>query len=207
MVNKPPVAVVGAGGHARVVASTLVASGHRVIGFFDDDPATWGRIFAGAQVIGSISEISAGRVSHAVMGIGDNRLRKLLAQQLDVEWVNVVHPFAWVDPQSRIGPGTLVCAGSVVQSNSEIGAHVILNTRSSVDHDCRVGDYVHIAVAHLAGGASADEGAFMAPGSNVLPGVHVGAWATVGAGAVVRKDVRPGVTVVGVPAREIRLGP
>jgi acetyltransferase-like isoleucine patch superfamily enzyme len=80
---------------------------------------------------------------------------------------------------------------------------VILNTKASVDHHCRVGNYAHIAVAHLAGGASIDEGVFMALGSTVLPKVHVGAWATVGAGAVVKKDVEPHSTVVGNPARSL----
>ena len=96
-----------------------------------------------------------------------------------------------------------MCAGAVVQPGAAIGAHVILNTKASVDHHCRVGNYVHIAVAHLGGGAAAADGAFLALGSTVLPGVVVGAWATVGAGALVRKNVRPGTTVVGVPAREI----
>ena len=71
----------------------------------------------------------------------------------------------------------MVCAGAIVQPGAEIGAHVILNTKASVHHDCRVGDYVHIAVAHLAGGASAAEGAFLGLGCTVLPGVMVGAWA------------------------------
>jgi acetyltransferase EpsM len=66
-----------------------------------------------------------------------------------------------------------------------------------------VGDYVHIAVAHLGGSACADEGAFLALGSVILPGLRVGAWATVGAGAVVTKDVAPGTIVVGAPARPV----
>jgi acetyltransferase EpsM len=80
---------------------------------------------------------------------------------------------------------------------------VVINTRASVDHHGRVGNYAHIAVAHLAGGASIDDGVFLALGSVVLPKVHVGAWATVGAGAVVTKDVAPKTTVVGVPARPL----
>src|ERR1017187_10402876 len=106
-------------------------------------------------------------------------------------WRSVVHPSPWVDPGVTLGPGTVVFAGAIVQVNAEIGSHVILNTRASVDHDCVVGDYVHIAVAHLAGGSSANEGAFLALGSVVLPGLHVGSWATVGAGAVVTRDVAP----------------
>jgi acetyltransferase-like isoleucine patch superfamily enzyme len=66
-----------------------------------------------------------------------------------------------------------------------------------------VGNYAHIAVAHLAGGASIDDGVFLALSSTVLPKVHVGAWATVGAGAVVKKNVQPHSTVVGNPARSL----
>lgn len=200
------VVILGAGGHALVVASTIIASGHTVAGFYDDDPERWSRTLLGAPVMGPISEVGAGRVTRAIIGIGSNQVRKRLAEQLDLEWVTAVHPFAWVHPEARLGPGTVVCAGAIVQPGAEVGAHVILNTKASVDHDCRVGDYVHIAVAHLAGGASAAEGAFLALGSTVMPGVVVGAWATVGAGALARKDVRPGTTVVGVPAREIMIG-
>jgi acetyltransferase-like isoleucine patch superfamily enzyme len=96
-----------------------------------------------------------------------------------------------------------VFAGGIVQAGACIGAHVILNTKASVDHHCHVGDYAHIAVAHLGGGASIGEGVFLALGSIVLPGLHVGDWAVVGAGAVVTKNVAPATTVVGVPARPI----
>jgi sugar O-acyltransferase (sialic acid O-acetyltransferase NeuD family) len=174
-----------------------------VAAFYDDDKSTWGKAFCDVTVAGPISAISDSAVSHAIIGIGDNAARKRVADQLDLEWVTVVHPFSWVHPDVELGPGTLVCAGAIVQPGAKVGAHVLLNTKASVDHDTCVGDYVHIAVAHLAGGASVDEGAFLALGSTVLPGVHVGAWATVGAGSVVTKNVRPGTTVVGVPAREL----
>ena len=106
-------------------------------------------------------------------------------------------------PGSALGRGDAVCAGAVVQPGARIGRHVIVDTRASVDHHGRVGDYAHLAVAHLAGGASVGEGVFMALGSIVLPKIHVGDWATVGAGAVVTKDVVPGVTVVGIPAKPL----
>lgn len=202
-VETSPVAIIGAGGHARVVASTLRACGRTVAAFYDDDNSTWGKTFCGVSVAGPISAIANSGITHAIIGIGDNAARKRVADQLGLEWVTVVHPFSWVHPDVALGPGTLVCAGAVVQPGAKVGAHVLLNTKASVDHDTCVGDFVHIAVAHLAGGASADDGAFLALGSTVLPGVHVGAWATVGAGSVVTKNVRPGVTVVGVPAREL----
>jgi len=74
-----------------------------------------------------------------------------------------------------------------------------------VDHDCRIGDFVHLAPGvRLAGEVTVGEGALIGIGASVLPGVCIGAWDVVGAGAVVTEDVAPGVTVVGVPARPLR---
>lgn len=197
------VAVIGAGGHAQVVASTVVAAGHEVVGFYDDNPQKWGSYIFDIPVIGPVSDLSSQSCSHAIIGIGSNEVRKHLAEQLDLDWITVVHPFAWVHPEVSLGAGTVVCAGAIVQPYAKVGSHVILNTKASVDHHCCVGDYVHIAVSHLAGGASADEGAFLALGSVVLPGIRVGAWATLGAGSVATKDVPPRTTAVGIPARSI----
>jgi sugar O-acyltransferase (sialic acid O-acetyltransferase NeuD family) len=197
------IAVIGAGGHAAVVASVLVAAGLDVAGFFDDAPSTWQMTILGLPVLGPVSHLLASGCTRAILGIGDNRLRKALAEHLRVDWVTAVHPFAWVHPDVPLGPGTVVCAGAVVQPGAQIGSHAIVNTRSSVDHHARIGDFSHLAVAHVAGGASVGEGVFLALGSIVLPKIHVGAWATVGAGAVVTKPVEPGLTVVGVPARPL----
>ncbi|HEU67991.1 MAG TPA: sugar acetyltransferase, partial [Candidatus Acetothermia bacterium] len=40
-------------------------------------------------------------------------------------------------------------------------------------------------------------------GASVIPGVRIGAWSVVGAGAAVIRDVAPGSTVAGVPARSL----
>ena len=89
-----------------------------------------------------------------------------------------------------------------IQSDSIIGRHSILNTACSVDHDASIGDFAHVAPgAHLAGGVRVGEGALLGIGCSVLPGRTVGDWAIIGAGAVVLRDVPPGVTAKGVPAR------
>jgi sugar O-acyltransferase (sialic acid O-acetyltransferase NeuD family) len=201
--SKRHIAIIGAGGHAEVVASVIVAAGDCVAGFYADVPSIWGTVIAGAPVIGPVSEIASARCSHVIIGIGANAARRKFAEELDMEWATVIHPFSWVHPEVPVGPGSVICAGAIVQPGAHIGAHVILNTKASVDHHCRVGNYAHIAVAHLAGGASIDDGVFLALSSTVLPKVHVGAWATVGAGAVVKKNVQPHSTVVGNPARSL----
>lgn len=197
------IAVLGAGGHAAVVVATLHAMGRTVVALFDDSPKNWGNTVLGVPIRGPIATVRDSGCTCAIIGIGDNHARKRISHEIEIEWTTAVHPFSSVHPEVTLGPGSVVFAGGIVQPGARIGAHVILNTKASVDHHCRVGDYAHIAVAHLGGGASIGEGAFLALGSVVLPGLHVGDWAVVGAGAVVTKNVAPATTVVGTPARVI----
>jgi sugar O-acyltransferase (sialic acid O-acetyltransferase NeuD family) len=197
-----PIAIIGAGGQARVVAAALVASRYRVAGLYDDDAERWGGSIDGHPIIGPVEELET--KSHpAIVAIGDNRTRKLVSEQLDLEWFTVVHPFSWVAPGVELGRGTFVNAGVVVQPGASIGDHVILDTQTGIGHGGRVHDYAHVAVAYLGADSSVGEGALLGIGSLVFPRTEVGAWATVGAGAVVVRDVRPRATVIGNPAREI----
>jgi acetyltransferase-like isoleucine patch superfamily enzyme len=71
-----------------------------------------------------------------------------------------------------------------------------------VEHDCVVGDDAHISPgAVLAGGASVAAGAWVGANATVLPRIEIGAWAVVGAGSTVTRNVAPGLIVVGTPAR------
>ena len=195
------VVVFGAGGHAKVVISTLRAAGHRIVGLYDDDPAKWGSVVLGVKV----SAVTEGASGIGVIAIGDNRTRQQIAARTrNMEWCTVIHPDAYVDPTVRMGVGTVVFAGAVIQPDTVIGNHVIVNTGATVDHDCRLGDFVHVAPGcHLAGQVVLDTGVLMGIGSVAIPGVHVNAWATVGAGGVATRDIPAHVVAVGVPARVI----
>ncbi|MGC9019167.1 MAG: acetyltransferase [Candidatus Bipolaricaulaceae bacterium] len=193
--------VIGAGGHAKVVLSTLLAAGVQVDGIFDDDPSKEGGEVLGIKVIGPLAVARQLPPQKGVIAIGDNRTRKAIAQEFkNWEWLAVIHPKAYVHPSVRVGQGTVIFAGAVIQPDAEIGEHVIINTGATVDHDCVIGDFAHLAPGvHLAGKVRIEEGVLMGIGSVSLPGRHIGAWAVVGAGAVVIEDLPPRIIAVGVP--------
>lgn len=203
------VAVLGGGGHAKVVLATLAALGVAVEAVLDDDPRLHGTRLLGVEVGGPVEALAAMEVRRAVAAVGDNAARRRLVERLEAAipglvWVPAAHPAAVVHESVVLAPGAVVFAGAVVQPEAAIGAHVVVNTAASVDHDCRLGDFVHVAPgARLAGGVEVGEGALLGIGCQVLPGVRIGAWAVVGAGATVTGDVGEGWTVVGTPARRL----
>jgi sugar O-acyltransferase (sialic acid O-acetyltransferase NeuD family) len=141
-----------------------------------------------------------------IIAIGNNRARARLFQQMQRRGARLAiarHPSAVIAPDVRIGPWTMICAGAIANPGSVIGASVLLNTGSTIDHHNEIGDAVHIAPGvHLGGRVVVGEGALVGIGATVMPGRTIGPWATVGAGACVTRDVPPGITVVGVPARQ-----
>ena len=202
MRSQSRVYVIGCGGHAKVVVATLLDAGYDVAAVFDDDSARWGTTLSGIPIVGPIAAIKQRERFPAIIAIGNNRVRKEIAEGLDLEWLTVVHPKASFDASVELGEGTVVFCGAVIQPDTRVGDHAIINTAASVDHDCLIGDYVHLAPGvHLAGGVLVGEGAFLGIGSNVVPGVNIGPWATVGAGACVLRSVPREVVAVGVPAR------
>lgn len=208
-----PLWVIGSGGHATVVVDTARASGaFRVMGCLDDNPERHGHEVLGVPVIGPISEatIEEHHILHAVIAIGSNPVRRMLAARLGnhLNWTTVIHPEAYVAASATLGEGTVVFAKAVIQPQVQVGRHVICNTSSSVDHDSHVGDWVHIGPgACLGGDASVGAGTFLGIGSAMVPGARVGEWSVVGAGATVIHDLPPNVTAIGTPAQSIKTRP
>jgi sugar O-acyltransferase (sialic acid O-acetyltransferase NeuD family) len=199
------VIVLGAGGHAKVVISTLRAAGREIAAVYDDDPLTHGTRVLGVEVRGAITSLPRNHPGNAILAIGDAAQRRAIVDRHQFHWVSVIHPAAWVDPSARIGEGAIVCAGAVIQPDCRIGQHAIINTSSSVDHDCHLGDFVHIGPgARLAGGVSVADSTLLGTQSCVIPGVKIGRETTVGAGAVVVDDLPDAVVAAGCPAKVMK---
>lgn len=200
------VIVIGGGGHAKVVVSTLIALEMRVQAVYDDDPGKWGKDLCGAKIVGPLADLDSSSEMNAILAIGDNRTRNILAKRFQrFRWLTVAHPHAFVHSSVSMGKGTVVFAGAVIQPDVVIGDHCIVNTNAAIDHDCVLGDFAHVGPGTcLAGDVSVQEGAFLATGGVAIIGRNIGKWSIVGAGGVVIEDIPDNVTAVGVPAKVIK---
>lgn len=196
-------AIIGASGHGKVVADIARKNGYSEIVFFDDDESI--HECGGYPVIGNSSK--AGRIdADIIVGIGNADIRKRIQESVPEEkLVTLIHPDAVIAEDVAIGAGTVVMAGAVINPGVRIGKGCIINTCSSVDHDCVVGDYVHIAVgSHLCGTVSAGSGTWIGAGATVSNNISICPDCMIGAGAVVVKDIDSAGTYMGVPARKIQ---
>jgi sugar O-acyltransferase (sialic acid O-acetyltransferase NeuD family) len=210
--RKPKIAVFGAGGHAKVVVDVLAKmKRYEVVALLDDSAELHGTRRWGFPIWGGREQFPTLRkrgVTGLIVGLGDNRLRQSVyedAAKAGIKMITAVHPSAQIGSRVRIGAGSLLVAGAVVNVDAEIGDDVIINTGATVDHDCRIGAHVHLSPGvHLAGGVTVGELTHIGIGAVVLPNVQVGRACIVGAGAVVRESIPDGAVVAGNPARLIR---
>ena len=205
-----PVLLVGAGGHAKVLIDALLACSVDIIGIVTREPVSSGALL-GVKFVGTDAGIaqfppSAVELVNGVGSVRSTQLRREVYERFKAQgysFASVIHPAAVVGREVRCGEGVQIMAGAVVQSGSEIGDDVILNTRSSIDHDCRLGAHVHVAPgAVLSGGVTIGAGAHIGTGAVIMQSIVIGEGAVVGAGGVVVRDVAAGAVVYGVPARE-----
>lgn len=189
--------IIGASGHGKVIADIAELSGYSEIVFFDDDASVKN---CGSYPVSTIpEELPDGDV---IIAIGNPKVRRSFMEKYGGRHFPVlIHPDAVVAKSVKLGEGTVVMAGAVINAETVTGRGCIINTCSSADHDCRLGDYVHIAVgAHLCGTVAVGDFSWIGAGAVVSNNVSVCADCTVGAGAVVIKDIEESGTYAGVPA-------
>ena len=200
--------IIGAGGHGRVIADIAQKLGcYETISFLDDGDA---KESMGLAIIGKTLDMEKYVATHDIfVAIGNSQTRKEIMERLQEMGAvipTLIHPSAIIGACVEIGAGTAVMAGAVINPCSKLGQGVILNTCSSIDHDCVIGDYCHIAVGvHVAGTVCVGNQVFLGAGVTIKNNVDICANCTIGAGAAVVETIRVKGTYVGVPARILRV--
>ncbi len=204
--------IIGAGGMGRELYCALRRHGHDPYGFIDDSPSAenlerLARL--GSRHLGPVDACLTLRKPYFV-AIGNSATRAQIDQRLRA--AGVITAPAFIDPSAVlgqdivVGEGSIICANATVTTNVRIGRCVIINNGCSVSHDVTLGDHATLApLCSVCGHATIENGAELGTSVSVLPRRKIGAWAMLGAGAVVTRDILPRSVAVGVPARAIKI--
>ena len=205
--------IIGAGGHAKVLISIIKKSKmFHPIGYTDihDKGLLLGIRYLGKDDIleGVIKNKRhfAAAIGLGTVGLDHARIRVFeTLERLGFVLPVIVSPQAIVNEDVKIGMATVICDGVVVQPGTSIGRAVILNTKCSVDHDCEIGDFSHIAPgAILSGGVRVGKNCLIGTGAAVIQGVRICENCVIGAGATVIDNIDEYGIYVGSPARKIK---
>jgi sugar O-acyltransferase (sialic acid O-acetyltransferase NeuD family) len=206
--NKPLI-IIGCGGHASVLTDILKLQNRSILGYIDDNPLVRS---SPRHIIGDNQKILEYHQDEILLvngigSVGSTKKREYMFRKfkkLGYTFENMIHPSAIIATNVVLEEGVQIMAGVVIQPGVVIGANSIVNTKASVDHDCIIGEHVHLAPGvTLSGNVHVEKRCHVGTGATVIQGIHIGEAALVGAGALVNKDVKKGVKVLGVPAREV----
>ncbi len=212
----PPIAIIGFGGHGRVVAAALQAAGRSIVAATDLDPIRFAQQCFSFEIITDaelLQRYSPEQV-RLVGGVGSiwpfrpdcPRARSIEKfQPLGYQFAGLRHPFSWIAPDSQLAETCQIHAGAVLQPGAVVGDFTIINTRVSVDHDCRIAPQCHIGPGvTLSGNVEVGYGSHLGTGCTVVQGVKIGKRCFVAAGATVVHDVADEQFVCGTPARPFK---
>ena len=187
------IAIIGAGGHGKVVGEIALLNQYEIINFFDDNE----------NEIKEFPFIIAGNIDYLkqhlkdydafFVAIGENKKRFNLIEWLKKQKMNIVslvHPRSTISTFSTLGIGTCVMANAVINAGTEIKEGVIINTSASIDHDCEIEDFVHISPnCSLSGSVKVGKFSHLGTGTSVHPSIHIGSNVKTAIGSKVFKNI------------------
>ncbi|PLR68729.1 acetyltransferase [Bacillus sp. UMB0893] len=208
MNEKVKIAVIGHGGHSKVVCDIIKEQNiYQIAAVLDDkfkttkefESVIYGQLTIYYTLLSEYPDIKF------IVAIGNNNIRMKIVRELNLnsnQFATLIHPAAIVSQSAEIGPGTVLMPGCVVNADTKIGEHSIINTGSIIEHDNFIHDFVHISPnATLTGSVSVGTGSHIGASATIIPNKTIGEWAVVGAGSVVIHDISKHRTAVGNPAR------
>ena len=187
------IAIIGAGGHGKVVGEIALLSQYEIIDFFDDkENEIKGFPFT---ISGSLDYLKDHLKDYDAyfVAIGENKIRSNIIAWLKKQKMNIVslvHPRSTISKFSSLGIGTCVMANAVINPGVLIKEGVIINTSASVDHDCVIEDFVHISPnCSLSGSVKIGKFSHLGTGTSVHPGIYIGNNVKTAVGSKIFKNI------------------
>lgn len=211
------IVIFGAGGFAREVLQIILDINLQSpltpiwnpIGFIVDPAFIDVEPVHGLPILGTFEWLAAHPSIQIVIAVGCSAARRRIAASVmsacSNSFATLVHPRAWVGRRVKIGQGSVICAGSQVTTDIDIGQHVHVNIGCTIGHDAVLSDFVTLNPGvNVSGNVVLGVGVEVGTGSIFIPHTSAGGWSIVGAGSVVTKPLGANLTVVGAPARVIK---
>ena len=176
-----------------------------LLGFIDENKQH-GSFCGGYPVLGGLEWIEQNKDTYVVCAIGSSQIRKTVLDRIEgAQFATLIDPSVLMSPRVKIGSGSIICAGNIFTVDINIGSHVIVNLDCTIGHNSVLKDFVTLYPSvNVSGDVILNESVEIGTGSQILQNIEIAARTTVGAGAVVRKNIIENGTYVGVPARKIR---
>lgn len=204
--------IVGAGGFGREVAwlaerINQVAPEWNLKGFIDDDESVQGAFKDGHPVVGGCDYLQhLPNQVWVVCAVGSAKTRKKIIEKLsqisNVSFATLIDTSVLQSNRVEVGEGSIICAGTILTVDICVGKHVIINLDCTVGHDAMVHDFVTVYPSvNISGNVSVGECTELGTGAQIIQGIKICAETTIGAGAVVVRDIDQAGTYIGVPAR------
>lgn len=182
--------------------------------FLDNDPAKKGTDFFGYPVLGGIDLVpelikdsTPGEVGFVNLITGNLIARYEVSKAIIAaggHLTNFIHPSVELI-MSRWGTGNYIQEGVIIQAGVTVGDNSSIHMGALIGHESSIGNSVFIAHAvSVSGCCEIGDGTFIGTNATLLPRIKIGKWASVGAGAVVNRDVPDYGVAVGNPARVIK---
>lgn len=210
------IVILGAGDFGKEVTWLIedinkVKPTYIILGYLDDDKKKIGQLLNGYKCIGPINYLTDLNKNHhacAIIATQNGNIRKKFVDMFPGfdDWETLIHPSVNLSDTAVLGRGCVICANNNISVNTRIGDQVIMNLSVTIGHDCEIGNYVSVmSGCVISGHVTIQDGAYFGSNSTVVPGMKVGYRAKVGAGSVVIRNVKDDTTVMGVPAKVLRI--
>ncbi len=208
------IVIIGASGHGGVILDCIEQeSKYNMMGFVDSFKEKGGKQ-DGYEILGSEYDLpylmEMLNIYGGIVAIGDNWIRKSVMERIleivpNFRFISSIHPKATIGKNVKVGNGTIIMPGAIVNANCEIRDFCILNTNSSLGHDSVMDDFSSISSGVTSGGCFY-LGKFSAVclAAKIIENIRVMEHTVIGAGSLVVKDVTDCVVVYGSPARIVR---
>lgn len=199
--------LVGGGGHCKSVIDIAENAGYSIIGILDV-PENVGQKVLNVPIIGTddrISEfvnqadfiVTVGQISDVTLRV---KLHKMISDA-GAKLATLIASTAYVSKHATIGEGTVIMHKAFVNADAKIGKGCIINTFANIEHDAVIGDYCHISTgAMVNGNCVVGKETFLGSQSVMVNGIEIAENCVVGAGSLVRKNLRISGVYSGNPA-------